>query len=264
MCNALTNEDWIELQRYRIFKYEASNGWPLYLYNDLNSYKKYLEKVSNELSIDSLQATASVLVKRLSFPFIGYLYMLTVHDKRIAIQAENTFLVDRYLNKMWMPDFHLKDISFVSIDGNDRNSSFRLSIEMFFKEVFYPLIEKTYRLTKLSKWIMWENIAVYVYWLYDDLQGRETLVHRLDQLKDDFEILLNAQGQMFGNVHQNPLKKMYNKKVFVEEYNKEIRPRTTCCFSYLMNNRNQSFCSTCPKKSCYANIKMSKTSNGFC
>ncbi|WP_425482002.1 (2Fe-2S)-binding protein [Cytobacillus depressus] len=65
------------------------------------------------------------------------------------------------------------------------------------------------------------------------------------RVKDDINYLVfQASGSLFGGYHENPLKRFYKQPIYFEELKKEVRPRSTCCFSYLTNNKKR--CVTCP------------------
>lgn len=68
--------------------------------------------------------------------------------------------------------------------------------------------------TNISKTILWENVAIYIYWLYE----KDLLSHENDEIrkrtKEDFHYLINeAPGNIFRNCNRNPLKKYYNDPV---------------------------------------------------
>ena len=88
-------------------------------------------------------------------------------------------------------------------------------------------------MTKQSKLILWDNIAIYLFWLYETVlpKNRRTQKYRIEP-KEDFDYLISeAPETLFGNEHTNPIKRYYHKKVYIEDLQEEVRVRTTCCFS---------------------------------
>ncbi|WP_445684072.1 (2Fe-2S)-binding protein [Ureibacillus sp. FSL K6-2830] len=65
------------------------------------------------------------------------------------------------------------------------------------------------------------------------------------QAIDDFHyIIFEADGSLFGYHHkENPLRKYYGKKTFIDN-GAELRIRKTCCYNYLLDSMKQ--CKTCP------------------
>ncbi|MCG3005583.1 hypothetical protein KZ291_33940, partial [Escherichia coli] len=70
-----------------------------------------------------------------------------------------------------------------------------------FESIWNPLNQYT----GISKRVLWENIAVYLLWLYDQLK-EDNNVNQL-QLEDDFTYLFyEAAGNQFGQYEVNPLR----------------------------------------------------------
>ena len=67
-----------------------------------------------------------------------------------------------------------------------------------------------------------------------------------ERAKEDFHYLvLEAPGSLFGNYHENPIKRYFVQKRYIEHLQEEVRVRTTCCFSYLLEGSPKR-CKTCP------------------
>ncbi|CEG28843.1 IucA/IucC family C-terminal-domain containing protein [Bacillus sp. B-jedd] len=99
-----------------------------------------------------------------------------------------------------------------------------------------PLVNRLAKVSGVSKLILWENIGVYIMWLY------ETVLENDREL--DF-IFNEAGGELFGSYHRNPMKKFYTGKTYVDDLDEMVRIRQTCCFSYLTGEK-AARCKTCP------------------
>lgn len=64
--------------------------------------------------------------------------------------------------------------------------------------------------------------------------------------KDEIEQLRPFSQYLFGNYHANPLKRYYYIKRDKEHLQEEVRIRTTCCLSYLLDGASNR-CKTCPQ-----------------
>ncbi len=68
-----------------------------------------------------------------------------------------------------------------------------------------------------------------------------------NRAKGDFYYLVyEAPGSLFGNYHENPIKRYYYIKRDEEHLQEEVRIRTTCCLSYLLAGAPNR-CKTCPQ-----------------
>ena len=105
-------------------------------------------------------------------------------------------------------------------------------------------------MTKQSKHILWGNIAISLFWLYETVLPKIEDVEIQNRAKEDFHYLISeASGTLFGNEHTNPLKRYYHKKVYIEDLQEEVRVRTTCCFSYLLKGTTKR-CKICNNFKC--------------
>jgi ferric iron reductase protein FhuF len=102
-------------------------------------------------------------------------------------------------------------------------------------------MEQVAKEAKISRQTLWENVMLYVYWLY------ETVLPKLGETEfadEDFQALLDAPASFFG-MNRNPAATFYSEKVYVEKHQATMRVRKTCCF-YYQTNSSGARCSTCP------------------
>ena len=100
---------------------------------------------------------------------------------------------------------------------------------------------------KISKMILWENVAVYIFWLYEKILSQAEDHEVKERAQEDFSFLIEtAIGKLFGRYHSNPIAGFHTEPVYQEESDTYIRIRKTCCFSYLLKDKG-SYCKTCPR-----------------
>lgn len=243
--NALTEEQWETLGRYRFHPSTAANqGVDASTFCDVDEMRNYLSRLRSMIGTDDLKVAASIFMKRYAFVAAMGLVAMTYWNKKVNVTPENLILVDEDKNGLWMPHFHLKDASVSEFLSLEEKNVF---IQSLFREHLDRVIQSLKKTTKLSNLILWENVAVYVFWIFenDDFLQNEGWKSRRD---DQFRALLsNENRQWFGRYHQNPLARYYSRKVNVDDGEEKVRVRKTCCFSYRMENGEQYRCKTCPR-----------------
>lgn len=234
-----------ELRRFRLTTEEIDSPLSIEVESLLNEQHlvRYLENLGHHLETTDIKVSASIFVKRYAFLAVIYLYAMTSWDEKLNIAYENVSIETDENNELWLPGFHFRDFKLESIQG-DRKEWRKRCIEDLFKNHITPILDLLSLTTKVSKLILFENIAVYIFWLYEKVFMEEgTPAYIVDRSKEDFQyILYEAEGSLFGNDDVNPLVRYYH-----EVGPNEVRKRSTCCYSYL-TDKNQ-YCSTCPRNS---------------
>lgn len=202
--------------------------------------KEYLNQVMDKIGAPNQKVAASLFIKRYAFLAVIALYSMSHFNRRLNVNPSNLILVSYHEDKQWLPKFYFKDLTFTSVKGSREHWR-----EQYVKDIFANhlsiLIDQVSEETHLSKLILWENTAVYLFWLYESLLAKGD-----KQIAEDFRyIFREAPGHVFGSYNQNPLTKYETKKVFKPATDHFIRPRKTCCFSYQLIE-NSKKCSTCP------------------
>jgi ferric iron reductase protein FhuF len=195
----------------------------------------YLNRLAKELDAP-IPAAGSLFIKRYSFLAVIYLYSLTAGNCRLDISLPNITVVSAYKNGMWLPGFYLKNTGSVQTESDPRENGREDCFRAMLSEHMHILLERVSKAAGVSRYILWENIAVYIYWLYESVLADEH-----DGVKargaDDFACLLGLPGNFFG-MKDNPLKKYHSPE-------KGARMRKTCCLSNLIDDSMR--CTTCPK-----------------
>lgn len=233
-----------ELQQFRLGEVKIDSELSTEVIDLLNEsvLETYLNKVKAHLGAPDLKVAGSLLIKRYAFLPVLYLYAMTAWDKKLDFSFANLSIESADSNGLWLPEFRFEKLQAENA-GADRDQWRQECIESLFKDHVFPILEVTSRVSKAPKLILWENIAIYIFWLYETVLSQDPLLAQM--AKEDFEyIVYKAEGTLFGSYHENPLKRYHNKKISIKDTGKEVRPRKTCCFSYMTAAGKQ--CGTCP------------------
>jgi ferric iron reductase protein FhuF len=205
--------------------------------------ENYLQQVMVEIGAPNERVAASMLIKRYAFFACLALFRMSQSDRRLNVQSTNVTLVSHRDGEHWLPKFYLKDLSFESCEG-DRNVWREQYVKDIFANHIYIMIEQLSKITKVSKLILWENVAVYLFWLYENVLNSEE--ERKNLIEEDFRYLIHdAPGYVFGPYNHNPLTKYVSEKVYNQADDRYVRIRKTCCFAYQLKGSNKR-CNTCP------------------
>lgn len=203
--------------------------------------KNYLHTLSNHLEASNTKVAASLFIKRYAFLPVIYLYVMTVWNGKLNIAYDNLSIETEDNEKQWLPKFYFHHMEMENLQM-DRERWRTVCIKNLFKVHISPILDLLSHTTKVSKLILWENIAVYIFWLYESVLSEEGIPKHISlQAKEDFHFLISeADGNLFGDYNANPLTRYYS-----EGQQEVVRKRNTCCYSHLTSNKK--FCSTCPK-----------------
>ena len=205
---------------------------------DENKLREYLNSLGRHIEASNSKVAGSIFMKRYAFLAVIFLYTMTSKSEKLLISFENLSIETDEKTDAWLPQFYFSRLESEAAE-QDREAWRRNCLERLFKEHFFTIINCVSRVTKVSKLVLWENIVVYIFWLY------ETVLQHNENAKEDFDFIVNqAEGALFGNYHENPLKRYLSKKIHLENLDKEIRKRKSCCYNYLTKSKQH--CTTCP------------------
>jgi len=207
----------------------------------------YMDNVVNLFETSSQIVAASQFSKRFSFlTVVPSLYAMTMFNKGLDFSAENCHVESIFQEKAWLPKVRLRDWS-VTVPAVDDRHIWR---DQVVKNIFAGNLSRVWhsisRATEISPAVLWENTAIYVYWLYEKRIGEEANDSQKLRIHEDFQYLLTAPAALFGQ-SENPLSKYYSSKCKVSTSDQPVRVRQTCCY-YYQTTTNQTYCSTCPRK----------------
>jgi siderophore-iron reductase FhuF len=241
MASILTS---IEIQLLHKFRLSESLVKP-FNFVDLQDEKflrDFIKNLTETIGAPTEKIAASIFIKRYAFIAVISLYAMSVWNKKVNVSLENVSMENFDCGKEpWLPLFSLKDVRFEDWNGQNRDLWRETILEDLFAKNIYPIIEILAKTFHISKLILWENIAVYLFWLYEN-ELKDFINENIE--KDFHYLILEAEGPLFGHYHLNPLHKYFGEKVHLEEWDEEIRVRKTCCFSYQLPAAKG--CKTCP------------------
>lgn len=244
MYAKLSEHEIAELLRFRytpILEQESSATLMSSLVNQ-EQMQAFLKEVEGGIQAPDLKVAASVFMKRYAFVVVIYLYALSSWNKRLHFSLDSLYLQSSEMEGNWLPEYYIKDLTVEEFKGKDRHQWRDQAIQHLFKEIMFPILHNLTREAKISKYILWENIAVYLHWLYE-----KVLDHNQELLAyNDYDYIVNqAPGNLFGPYELNPLQRYNVEPVFLSELNESIRIRKTCCFTYQLGAK-RTYCNTCP------------------
>lgn len=239
MVNLLQDHDLAVLQKYRI-RNKISKAFNVADLLDQKFLIDFMKKLSHSIGAPAEKTAASIFIKRYAFIAVAAMYSMTVNNKKINFLLDNVEMEEAERGKDWLPMISLKNQTFEEWNGENRGEWRKSVYRELFAQNIYPLIVQMEKTFNISKLILWENIAVYLFWLY------ETELKDAPNAIDDFRFLIKeAEGKLFGRYNHNPIQKYYTKKRFIEQFQDEIRIRKTCCFTYQLESCSKR-CKTCP------------------
>lgn len=201
--------------------------------------KGHMKGFAVAIGAPSEKIASSIIMKRYAFVAVFFLYAMTVWDKKINVSLDNVEM--EIIDQDILPMFSLRDSTSQKWSGLKREDWREEVIHDLFAKNISLLIVMLEKLFDISRFILWENIAVYIFWLYET-----ELSHVSNQkVENDFRFLINEEeGELFGCYSENPLHQFYTEEFFKKE---RSRMRKSCCFSYQLEAK-LSYCKTCPRR----------------
>ncbi|WNF33896.1 IucA/IucC family C-terminal-domain containing protein [Aeribacillus composti] len=195
-----------------------------------------------------LYVAGSMFIKRYAFLAALALYTMTMFDKALKVDIKNLVLITDDEDPLWLPGFYFKSNE-VTIAPQERKKWRDEMLTLLFKENITRLLQVVSTEAKISKWILWENVAIYIFWMYETLLNEKQHEDKHEKIKEDFIYCVKeAKGELFGDFNRNPLKKFFGPKTYSDQYDDYIRKRKTCCLFYLTDDDGKK-CRTCPNVS---------------
>lgn len=209
--------------------------------------RDYLDKVTDIFESPSKKVLASQFSKRYSFSIITHsLYAMTMFNRGLDHSIENCNIESEYHDNVWLPKVRLSKLH---VDQPTETNRHKWRDQVI-KNIFANHIAKIWRsisqTTNISTTVLWENTAIYVYWLYEKRIGEGASESQKSRIYEDYQYLLGeAPGSLFGQ-SENPLKNYNSLNCTIPSPDKPVRIRKTCCYYYQISF-NKVYCSTCPR-----------------
>ncbi|SDJ63494.1 IucA/IucC family C-terminal-domain containing protein [Salimicrobium halophilum] len=203
------------------------------------------EKALNHLHIylesESFLTTGSFLGKRFGYYAITVpIVLMTLFDKFPDVSPANVEYVRIDENPKWFPKYYLKDKTTISPEEN-RKAWIEENMRQLFRDHLAPIFFHIHKTTRVSKKVLWENVAIYLYWLYERKLPEWYEGAELERLREDFRFIVEElDGEPFGE-KKNPFTYFESQPVLPTG----ARERKCCCLSYRLHE-DSTFCKVCP------------------
>ncbi|MEH7382889.1 IucA/IucC family C-terminal-domain containing protein [Bacillus sp. JJ1533] len=250
MSNLLTEMEIEQLKEFRFSdrQFESSLSTPVNELFEEEKINQYLGNVGTRISAPDKRVAASMFMKRYGFFAALNLYAMTILNKRLNVSLSNISLETSDEEKIWYwnPKFYFSDLQTVSAPIESRDKWRDETIQAIFHDHIHEVLLTLTKHSGLSKKVLWENVSIYVYWLYESVLAKPNFDEKRNIIHEDFEYLVKkAEGKLFGPVAFNPLTRYLGVKVYRPEYDQTIRTRKTCCL-YYKTTSTEDRCKTCP------------------
>ncbi|MBU4611569.1 (2Fe-2S)-binding protein [Achromobacter sp. GG226] len=213
---------------------------------DVDVCRDWLNEVRVRIDAPSLPAAASLFAKRWSFLITGApLYAMSVFDKGLRVGLDKVGLDADYADRLWVSRLRLRDAEVTLAPLGPARDDWRLDVTTrLFAGHVAPLWRALSVAGGVAERILWENLAVRAYSLYE---GRLDAVAPDAQARAqaDFDWLRrDAPPAAFGLDH-NPLKRYDFAPTPVPGRAQPVRFRKTCCLYYQVPHARE-YCRACP------------------
>lgn len=210
---------------------------------DPNHLKEQLQQLVDEGHFPSTIVAGSQFVKRFAFMLlVPFLYAFTKWDKPILAGPERLKYNLDTSSQPWMMNLVLTgDV----LEGNKSRSVAREQLaDALINGNLAPFIESVVEATKLSPTILWENAAIYLFWLYETELPANATEEEMEKIQEDFHYLIKEFQCSSFTCGVNPFIQYFSEKE--ETANGLMRFRKTCCL-FDQASADGRCCKTCPK-----------------
>ncbi|OZB95306.1 IucA/IucC family C-terminal-domain containing protein [Paenibacillus sp. XY044] len=215
---------------------------------DHESCTAYLDELAARLGTNLRPIAASMLAKRYAAAMAApFFHALTCYDKALELPVESVVL--RSGKKHWLEGITVSG-RLSAIPAGESREDWRLrTAEQFVRLHLRPLWQSFSRCSGLPETILWENMAVRIYSLYEKKIPKIGKVPAA-KAADDFRFLLHAlPAEAFGQKRQ-PIARFYGGEwqcdTALERKPAVKRIRQTCCLYYRVSLEGE-YCDACPK-----------------
>lgn len=215
---------------------------------DDDQCRAVLERIMPELGAVNLKITASLVIKRIAFLTLApALFAMSRYDVGLNMSIENCIFEYSLKNRLWQSKMPLKTFELNMYQREEDRNAWR---EEILKNVFAHhlslLVEQFYRITRVSKRILWENVAIRVFSIYERRVLSDIPEGVRTQAQQDFSWLIDKDTHSIFATERNPIAEFYTAKIPSPTATENIRVRRTCCF-YFKATEPSEHCSICPR-----------------
>ncbi|SEQ80919.1 IucA/IucC family C-terminal-domain containing protein [Piscibacillus halophilus] len=243
MTQLLKSEKIYLKDNFRLVDYADNVSVTLDQLLDEEFLRKYLQDIKHEFHTESIFVAGSQLMKRLGFNIVlPSLYLMTVHDMKLDMTFDRTGIVPNRVGDKWLPNLHMDGFSVEKFDEANREEERRILTENLFAKMD-QLVNVFNKVSRVPKPNLWENISIYVYWLYEKKLKEERFTDIAEHVEEDYQYLIRGMSADIFSDDCNQLTNFYWGRRIKDD---GTRVRRTCCFYYGANS-DRKCCKTCPK-----------------
>ncbi|KAA0016971.1 siderophore-iron reductase, Fe-S cluster protein [Salinicola corii] len=203
-----------------------------------------LAQVAPSIGAPERRTAASLLTKRLGFLLTGApLYALSVCDRGLDLSLDNCVIEFAHDAGRWTSSLPLRSLEGETWPRGDRDMARRELVQRLFAGLIAPIWHVLETEGGVSSRILWENLAVRVYSLYERRLARLEGEAVRTRCAEDFAFLRDAEPDLYG-LDFNPIARFFHARSGTSEGGTE-RFRRTCCL-YFKATCPAEYCQTCP------------------
>ncbi|WP_261887423.1 IucA/IucC family C-terminal-domain containing protein [Vibrio aerogenes] len=205
-----------------------------------------LRQIQPEIGAPDLKVTASLVIKRVAFLTLApLLYSMSVYHQGLDMSIQNCMFEYPLENRIWRSQMPLKNLR-VSAPAQDRARWRTALLTRAFEGNLSMLVLQLHRLTRVQQSVLWENIAVRIFSIYErrilpDIKQPAATTQALG----DLSFLLNPETTDLFGTARNPVARYFSDKTIVPGLPEPVRVRRTCCYYYRATKPAQ-YCNNCP------------------
>ncbi|KFF50652.1 hypothetical protein GY26_00600 [Gammaproteobacteria bacterium MFB021] len=237
-----------ETLRLRWGSEAGGQALPVTVFCDPRRCAELLDRLGPTLGSPDRRTTASLLSKRLGFLLTGApLYLLSVCDRGLDLAPGNCLIDIRHDGQAWRSTLPLRSLRLQRWSPAARESARHALLNELFTGLITPLWQTLREVGGVPPRMLWENLAVRVYSLYErrlvELEGGLVDAAARRRCAADYRFLLEAEPELFG-IDFNPLARFHHAKTRRTD-GVEVRYRRSCCL-YYRAACPVAYCQSCP------------------
>lgn len=203
-----------------------------------------LRQIKSLLGTANLSVASSMLVKRISFAILIPLVLFSLFQKRIGSPTWNVaLLTPSEVDTLWIPNIAMDLSGMKEVDPVMRSQERTNLFRWMFQQHVSHWIQGIRSSVNISEITLWENIYIYIRWMYQTMMDEAHSQSVKDQIEEDYlalvtdvELPLTLQGRNpFISFSQAALRRPEGAPL----------TRQTCCLAYLTSSTPQ-HCKSCP------------------
>ncbi|WP_342594170.1 IucA/IucC family C-terminal-domain containing protein [Salinicola lusitanus] len=211
---------------------------------DARRCRELLDHLGPTIGSPERRTTASLLSKRLGFLLTGApLYALSICDRGLDLSAANCVIEYAHDQGVWTSSLPLWTLESEALAASRRHSARREILHTLFAQTIAPLWRTLREAGGVPERILWENLAVRIYSLYERRLSDVGNARARERREADYDFLLTAEPSLFG-LDFNPLARFFHAHTAMSDGD-EVRFRRTCCL-YFKATCPREYCRACP------------------